>query len=91
MWVSDALSAGASQQWPVGIRHHRELCSRSGNACDPKSEEETMEHIARELCKICCGNSWEERYATGWNKLLVSIWGKLVLAAIDLLHTLLGK
>jgi hypothetical protein len=70
------MHAGAARELPVGIRHQGELSSRPGSAGAPKAEEETMEQIALEVCKICFVDGWEERYKAGWNKLLVSSWGK---------------
>jgi hypothetical protein len=33
---------------------------QASNAGAPKAEEETMEQIAKEVCKTCCGEGWEE-------------------------------
>jgi hypothetical protein len=78
--VAYMMHAGNLTELPVGIRHQGELSSRPGIAAGaPKAEEETMEQIAQALCQICFVDGWEERYRAGWNKLLVSSWGKAYL------------
>jgi hypothetical protein len=63
------LHAGTRLQWPVGIRHHGETSSRRGSPPTAKTEEETMDQIAKKVCEICLGDGWEKQYEAGLDRL----------------------
>jgi hypothetical protein len=65
------LHAGTQLQWPVGIRHHRETSSRLGYSNAAKSLEETMDEIAKAVCRLCLGGSWKKRYEAGLRRLRI--------------------
>jgi hypothetical protein len=69
------VHAGKSLEWPVGIRHHGETSSRRGSTRMAKSLEETMEQIAKAVCKICWAAGWEKHYEAGLAKIRVSVVG----------------
>jgi hypothetical protein len=82
------VHAGNSRVWPVGIRHQGELSSRPGKIHAAKSLEETMEHIAQELSKICCGESWEQQCGAGLYKLWVSCRRKVTCSKHCMHHSM---